>query len=70
MKIKGNEIYWLSDKDNVAIVYSQFDLGAKYKVYRKAKYGNNHHWDYVTAFGFYGEALEYAKKIYDVEVKK
>ena len=33
MKIRGNEVLWLSEKGNVAVIYAQFDLGAKYKVF-------------------------------------
>ena len=37
MKIKGNEVLWLSEKGNVAVAYAQFDLGAKYKVFPQGK---------------------------------
>lgn len=40
MKIRGNEVLWLSEKGNVAVTYAQFDLGAKYKIFRKVKYGD------------------------------
>lgn len=70
MKIKGNEVYWLSSKGNVAVVYTQFAMDVKYKVYRKVKYGGNHLWDYVIVFATYGEALGYAKKIHDEEVER
>lgn len=70
MKIKGNEVMWQSDNKNIAITYSQFDLGEKYKVLRKARYGENEVWEYVNSFVTYGEALDYAKKIYDVIVER
>lgn len=31
MKIKENEVLWLSEKGNVAVAYSQFDLGENIK---------------------------------------
>ena len=37
MKIRGDEVLWLSEKGNVAVTYAQFDLGEKYKVFRKVK---------------------------------
>lgn len=70
MKIRGNEVSWLSENGNVTVTYSQFDLGAKYKVFRKVKYGDNSIWEYNNAFGTQSEAMSYAKKIYDVEVER
>lgn len=70
MKIKGNEVLWLSEKENVAIAYAQFDLGKKYKVFRKAKYGNNSIWEYNNSFGTQGEAIKYAKQILDTEIER
>lgn len=70
MKIKGNEVLWKSKKENVAVAYSQFDMGEKYKVYRKVKYNESFIWEYVISFGTQGEATRYASKILDVEVKK
>lgn len=70
MKIKGNEILWLSDKGNAAVTYGQFDLGAKYKVLRRVRYGENIVWDYVNSFTDYCEALNYAKKIYDCIIER
>ena len=70
MKIKGNEVLWLSEKGNVAVSYAQFDLGAKYKVFRKVKYGDNSIWEYNNSFGTQGEAIMYAKQILDTEIER
>ena len=70
MKIKGNEVLWLSEKGNVAVAYAQFDLGAKYKVFRKVKYGDNSIWEYNNAFGTQGEATMCAKQILDTEIER
>ena len=81
MKIKGNEVIYLSPNGNVAVSYSIFDLGDKYKIHKKAvinrdfnsstsTYETDFHeqhqyWKYVASFGFVGQAVEYAKKIFD-----
>lgn len=70
MKIKGNEVLWLSEKENVAVAYAQFDLGEKYKIYRKVKYGDNSIWEFNNAFGTQGEATRYAKQILDREIER
>lgn len=70
MKVKGNEVLWRSENGNVAVAYSQFDFGEKYKVYRKVKYGDNSVWEYNIAFGTQGEAISYAKKIFDKEIER
>ena len=70
MKIKGNEVLWLSEKGNVAVAYAQFDLGEKYKVFRKVKYGDNSIWEYNNSFGTQGEATKYAKQILDTEIER
>lgn len=70
MRIKGNEVLWLSEKKNVAVAYSQFDLGEKYKVYSKVRYGENLMWEYRIGFGTQGEAIKYAEQILDVEVER
>ena len=70
MKIRQNEALWLSNKGNVAVKYSQFDLGKKYKIYRKVNYGDNSVWEYNNAFGTQGEAISYAKQILDREVER
>lgn len=36
MKIKGNEVLRMSEKGFLAITFSQFDFGMKYKLYRKS----------------------------------
>lgn len=73
MKINGNEVLWLSEKANVAVVYAQFDMGAKYQVRRKVKYeredgGFNDYWEFSIAFGTYSEAFNYARKMNDLDV--
>lgn len=70
MKIKGNEVLWLSNKGNVAVAYSQFDLCEKYKVYSKVRYGENSMWEYRIGFGTQGEATSYAERILDREVER
>lgn len=73
MNVKGNEVLWMSENGNIALTYSQFDLGAKYKVLRKVKYEredgeHNEAWESVNAFTTQGEALNYAKKMNDCDV--
>ena len=70
MKIKGNEVLWLSEKENVAVVYVQFDLGEKYKVYRKVRYDENSIWEFNNAFGTQSGATRYAKQILDREIER
>ena len=70
MKTRGNEVLWLSEKGNVAVTYAQFDLGAKYKIFRKVKYGDNSVWEFNNAFGTQGESIKYAKQILDVEIER
>ena len=67
MKIKGNEALWKSEKGNVAVAFSQFDMGDKYKVYYKVSYlpENFETWEFLIAFATIGEAVSYAGKIYD-----
>ena len=73
MKIRGDEVLWLSENGNVALTYAQFDLGAKYKVLRKVKYEledgeYNEVWEYNNSFTTQGEALSYAKKMNDCDI--
>lgn len=72
MKIYGNEVLWKSEKENVAVAFNQFDLGNKYKVYRKVSYlpENYRMWECLISFCTMGEATSYAKKIYDVLVMR
>ena len=70
VRIKNNEVMWRSEKGNVTVAYAQFDMGDKYKIYHKVKYSDNHVWEYVITFGTYGEALNYANKIHDMEVER
>ena len=68
--IYSHEVLWLSDKGNVAVAYAREDLGEKYKIYCKAKYGDNSVWEYYNGFGTQGEAMRYASQIYDVEIER
>ena len=75
MKIKGNEVLWISENKNIVLTYAQFDLGSKYKVLRKIKYGLeygdcdcNESWEFNNAFITQGEALNYAKKMNDCDI--
>lgn len=70
MRIRSNEVLWLSEKGNVAVTYAQFDLGEKYKVFHKVKYGDNSIWEYNISFGTQGEAISYAKQILDKEIER
>lgn len=70
MKIRGNEVLWLSEKENIAVAYAQFDLGGKYKIYRRVKYGDNSTWEFNNAFRTQGEAVGYAKQIFDREIER
>ena len=70
MKIKGYEVLWFSEELNVVLVYAQFDLGGKYKVYRKVKCGDNSIWEFDNAFGTQSEATRYAKQILDTEIER
>lgn len=70
MKIRGNEVLWISENKNVVVAYAQFDLGEKYKVFRRVKYGDNSTWEYKIAFGTQSEAIRYAKQILDREIER
>lgn len=70
MKIRGDEVLWLSENENVSVVYAQFDLGEKYKVFRKVKYDDNSVWEYNIGFGTQSEAVRCAKQILDIEIER
>lgn len=70
MKIRGNEVLWLSEKENVAVAYAQFDIGGKYKIYHKVKYSDNSIWEFYNAFGTQSEATRYAKQMLDREIER
>lgn len=70
MKVKDYKELWKSEKENVFVFYSQFDMGAKYKVYRKVSYDGNIRAEYLIAFESLGKAVEYAKKVVDKIVVK
>ena len=67
MKIKGNEILWKSENGNIAVAFSKFDMGDKYKIYQKILFvpENLESWDFLISFGTMGEAVSYAGKIHD-----
>ena len=54
----------------MAVAYAQFDLGKKYKVFRKVKYGDNSIWEYNNSFGTQGEATMCAEQILDTEIER
>ena len=45
MKLKEMKYYGYLKKENVAVTYAQFDLGEKYKIFHKVKYGDNSIWE-------------------------
>ena len=67
MKIRGNDVVNVSENGNVAVTYNRFGCGNRYNVYKRCLYsGGICHWEYSVSFGTLGEAMTYAKKIYDV----
>lgn len=70
MKVRDYKEMWKSEKENVFVFYSQFDMGMKYKVYRKVSYDGNIRAEYLISFGTMGEAIQYAKQVYDGIVEK
>lgn len=62
--------YGYLKKENVAVTYAQFDLGEKYKIFHKVKYGDNSIWEYNVDFGTQSEAIGYAKQILDTEIER
>lgn len=62
--------YGYLKKENVAVTYAQFDLGEKYKIFHKVKYGDNFIWEYNIDFGTQSEAIGYAKQILDTEIER
>lgn len=70
MKFRDYEELWRSEKENVFMFYSRWDLGAKYKIYRKVSYGERTGLEYVNSFTTYGEAFTYAKKTHDILIER
>lgn len=68
MKIKGKDVMWKSENENVAVLFDLFDLGNKFKVYRKVSYmpEDIKSWAYAYAFGTMGEAMSCAREIPDI----
>jgi len=69
-KIRGNEVWWKSEKGNVAVVYSKFDLGKKYQVLRRVRddAGWSLGWRFEEAFDSPVQALNYWLKSADLPV--
>lgn len=67
MKIRGNEVIYLSPNGNVAVSYSVFDLGDKYKIHKRQVVAETgaQYWRFETTFPCVGQAVDYAKKIFD-----
>ena len=65
----GQEM-WKSEKENVFVFYSQFDMGLKYKVYRKVSYNGNVRLEYVNSFPTHYMAVNYARNICDKVVER
>ena len=65
-KIRGNEIWWKSENGNVAVTYSVFDLGKKYKVFRKVR--DDAGWRFEDALDSPVRALGYLEKAVDLPV--
>ena len=70
MKVRDYKELWKSDKENVFVFYSQFDMGKKYKVYRKVSYDGFFRAEYVDSFCTMSEAINYAKNIFDRIVER
>ena len=68
MKINGRDVWWKSEKENVAVTYSADDLGKKYVAYRRVRddAGWALGWRYAAAFEFPGEAFDFLNKTPDV----
>lgn len=74
MKIKGQEVYAMSENGFLAITYSQFDMGDKYKLYRKVSYiqddgsgETRDHWTYVSAFDSIVTATRNMERMPDIQ---
>lgn len=65
----GQEI-WKSEKENVLVFYSQFDMGLKYKVYRKVSYDGSVKLEFVNSFPTQYMAVNHARQIYDKVVER
>lgn len=70
MKFRDYVELYESEKKNVYVFYDQWDMGAKYKIYRKVNYGIRIGLEYVNSFVTQGEALAYAKKIHDCLIER
>ena len=68
MKIFGKEVWWLSDRENVAVAYSTFDFGKRYHVYRRVRddAGWALGWRFEEAFDSGLQALNYWKNAADL----
>ena len=60
-KFKGMKIMYSLKNNNIIICYAQWDIGGKYKIYKKDEYNN---YRYVYAEDGILKAFNYANKIY------
>jgi len=69
-KIRGKEVWWKSEKGNVAVVYDAFGLGMKYHAYRKVRddAGWALGWRYEKSFESPIHALSYFEKSVDLPI--
>lgn len=70
MAVKDYKEMWKSEKENVFVFYSQFDMGRRYKVYRRVSYRGICRLEYLNAFETIGEAVRFAEKVFDEVVEK
>jgi len=62
-KFKGNEIlYRKGNEDKHILIYNQWDLGEKYKIY--SKHDGNAGYSFNVSFDTLGNALKYFNMIY------
>lgn len=70
MKVRDYKKMWNSEHDNVFVFYSQYDMGAKYKVYRKVSYDGIIRAQFIESFETMGQAVGYAKRVLDEMVER
>lgn len=63
--VSGLPVMWESKGGNIVVLYSQFDMGEKYKLKRRIRFNGKIDWEYVESFGTLGEAVAYGKFMYD-----
>lgn len=57
---KGLEVIRMGKRKK--LIYSQFDLGGRYKIFTK---GESNMWEFCISFSNLGKALEYYGKMFD-----